>query len=246
MITRKNGSRKGILTKQNREHLISNKTTQKNLKRIQGELKERLQALVEDIEIISNAENLETWRHLEFYLFQKIKENISDIAFSYKSTYQYAVKRYRKNIGKRRLFVYWIDILDESPIREEKIFEPSFALRKLKSGITKKDHEILTESVKNQIIPFHKITAKPLEVFESALQNEREFDELKSMAFYTKKPVVKLRPDIAKHRKEFANLWKFLNKNWDKMDKKSIKYGAHTNRKLEIFDKTKYFNSDLV
>ncbi|MEX2192508.1 MAG: hypothetical protein WD717_03915 [Nitrosarchaeum sp.] len=246
MLVPKNGSRKGILTIQNRKHLQSNNTTQKNLKRIQGELKERLQALSEDLEIISNAENLETWRNLEFNLLQNIKEKISEIAFSYKPIYNYAVKRYKKKAGERTLFVYWIDIMVESPIREEKIFEPSFALRKLKSQISKKSFEILTKSVKDGLIPFHKEKAIPIEVFESALQNPRKSDELKSMAFYIEKPIVKLRPDIVKFRKEYDKLWKFLNINWDKMDKKCIQYGALTLRQLNIFDKTIYFNSDLI
>ncbi len=246
MLKRKNGSRKGILTLQNREHLNSNKTTRKNLKRIQGDLKERLQALSEDLKIISNAENLKTWRDLEFSLFQNLKDSISDIAFSFKFTYPYAVKRYRKNIDKRKLFVYWIDILDESPIKEEKIFEPSFALRKLKSRISKKDYEILTKSVGNNIIPFHKENAKPVEVFESAFQNERKFDELKTMAFYKEKPMIKLKPDITKQRKEFELLWKFLHRNWDRMDKKITKYGISTERRIDIFDKTKYFDSDFI
>ncbi len=244
-LRRENGSRKGILTLQNRKHLKSNKTTQKNLKRIQGELKERLQALSEDLEIISNAENLETWRNLEFNLFQNLKNSISDIAFSFKPIYQYAVKRYKKNINKRKLFVYWVDILDKSPIREEKIFEPSFALRKLKSRITKTDYEILTLSVKNNLIPFYKEKAKPVEAFESAFQNKRKFDDLQSMAHYMEKPIVKFKPDIAKQKKEFEVLWKFLNKNWDRMDKKIAKYGI-TTRRVDIFDKTKYFDSDFI
>lgn len=246
MLRRKNGSRKGILTLQNREHLKSNKTTQKNLKRIQGDVKERLQALSEDLEIISNAENLKTWRNGEFGLFQTIKETVSDIAFSFKPTYQYAVQRYKKNTSKKKLFVYWIDILDESPIREEKIFEPSFALRKLRSKISKEDYDILTKSVENNIVPFHKENAKPVEAFESAFQNEKKFDELKAMAFYKEKPTITLKPDIAKRRKEFKLLWKLLNNNWDKIDKKIAKYGISTARKVDIFDKTKYFDLDYI
>jgi hypothetical protein len=144
----------------------------------------------------------------------------------------------KKKIGKRSLFVYWIDIMVESHITDKKIFEPSFTLRKLKSRLSDKSFQTLSESVKLQLVPFYKDNAQPIEAFESALINEKKINELKSSASYPReKVIVKLKPEIEVARKKEKEVWKFAHSEFDKLDRKLIKkFGCKVDRRIHFPD----------
>lgn len=254
MLVRKNGSRKAILTQQNRIHLESQKIDSKILNKIQRDLDKRLDALEDDMSLIFHSKHLEGWREHKLRTFNGLKKTISENIFSFKPIYPYAVKRYKKTIGKkwkqkqkvknsgsRKLFVYWIDVLDESPAHGGKIFDPSLALRKIKSRLSQESIQILTKAVEGGIIPFYKENAKLEKEFDIAFRDKDKFDKLKSSVFYSpKKVIVKLKPEIEKERKQEKELEEKFNKQWDKADKFLKKFGARTVRKVEWLKQNRF------
>lgn len=166
----KNGSRKGILTIQNRKHLQSNNVNDKILNKITHALDDRFDALLDDFEIITKSKHLETWRIYRKDDIVRIFNLIEDMQFEYRFMYVYPIRKYKKNSGKRKLDVYWIDDSVESKVRTPKIFEPSFALRQIRSRISKETEKILLESIKHGLIPSLKKNAISEESLERLLR----------------------------------------------------------------------------
>jgi len=169
-LTCKNGSRKGILTIQNRKHLQSKNINDKILNKITHALEDRLDALLDDLEIIAKSKHLEVWRNYYKMDIVRIIRLMDDMQFEYKPMYIYLIKKYKKKIGKRKLDVFWIDDSVESDIRRPKIFEPSFALRQIRNRIGKETEKILLEAIKHDLIPNLKKNAISEESLERLLR----------------------------------------------------------------------------
>lgn len=221
---RKNGKRDAILTVQDRIHLTSEKTSLKTLNKIQKNIDKRLEALEIDLSIIEQSKQIEGWKSCKFTIFQKLGQTFTDIGFSFKPVYPYVVKRYKKNIDKRRLFVYWIDESIESHLTHDRIFEPSFALRKIKSSLTDNSIKTLTKAVESGIIPTFEDNAKPEESFESAFHDQKKLSLLQESVYSPgKKVIVQLKPEIEKARKQEKETWTFVRREVNKLNRKLVK-----------------------
>lgn len=228
-LRRKNGKRDAILTVQDRIHLKSEKVTLKILNKIQKSIDKRLEALKTDLSIIEQSKQIEGWRSRKFTIFQKLGQTFTGIGFSFKPIYPYAVKRYKKNIDKRKLFVYWISASSESNTTSARIFEPSFALRNIKSRLSDNSIKTLTKAVEEGIIPKFKDNAIPAEAFESAFVDEQKLSLLKtSVDSPGKKTIIKLKPEIENARKQEQEIWNFARHEVDKLNKKLIKKFGRT------------------
>ena len=127
-----NIERNAILTKQQKIHLKSEKVNPKILNNIQRTLEKKLVDLTEDLDIIKNSKSLENWRSLQSEKFQELKKVLEDTVMGFKPAYQHYVKTFGKKVGKKKFRMFWMDLSEESNFSTERIFEPSFALRKIK------------------------------------------------------------------------------------------------------------------
>lgn len=219
-LRRKNGKRDAILTIQNRLHLKSPTASPKILNGMKKDIDKRMGELKTDLDIIYKSKHLESWIAINRGKLGELKQIFSDMTFSYKPVYLYPVKRYKKKFGKRKLSVYWMDLSEKPKQGNDKIFESSYALRKIRSRLTNDSIKTLTKAIESGIIPTSRDNAKPEEAFESAFHDEEKLSSLKaSVDSPGKKIILKLKPEIEKARKQETELWTFTNLEIDKLNK---------------------------
>ena len=189
-IVRKGGSRKAILTEQNIFHLKQKSVNRKVLRKFEGDLDERISALYDDLNLISTSEHLQVWRSLQNTRLLDVMEVMEKIIMSFIPMYFYAVKRYKKKIGKYTVFVYWMDVTDKTLIKDKRIFEPSFALRNIRSRIGNETEKVLINAVKHGIVPYHKDKALSELAFQNALRDENKINKLKDSAITPNTPAI--------------------------------------------------------
>jgi len=167
-LKRKKGSgREALLTGIDRIHLNSVIINPKILNKLYHKLNMRTNALLEDLDLILNSKHLSVWRTRYNDKLIEVMELVSQVGISFKPMYTYTVRRYSKRYGEKKRYVYWLDLTNESKLMDERIFEPSFALRKLRSNIGKTTTEKLIKAVTAGKIP----TKKERTISESELES---------------------------------------------------------------------------
>jgi len=144
-----NIERNAILTKQQKIHLKSKTVDPKILNNIKRTLDKKLDGLTEDLDIIANSNHLESWRSLQSEKFQELHEILESTVMNFKPAYQYSVKTFSRKVGKKKFRMFWMDRSEESNFSTERIFEPSFALRKIKHYLNDDSFELLCWAVEN-------------------------------------------------------------------------------------------------
>ena len=190
-----NIERNAILTKQQKIHLKSKTVDPKILNNIKRTLDKKLDGLTEDLDIIANSNHLESWRSLQSEKFQELHEILQNTVMNFKPAYQYSVKTFSRKVGKKKFRMFWMDRSEESNFSTERIFEPSFALRKIKHYFNDDSFELLCWAVENNLIPCYKNNAKR-ELYFLKLQNIRDF---------TNEKKVRLKPEIEKENSVLDN-----------------------------------------
>ena len=190
-----NIERNAILTKQQKIHLKSKTVDPKILNNIKRTLDKKLDGLTEDLDIIANSNHLESWRSLQSEKFQELHEILQNTVMNFKPAYQYSVKTFSKKVGTKKFRMFWMDRSEESNFSTERIFEPSFALRKIKHYLNDDSFELLCWAVENNLIPYYKNNAKR-ELYFLKLQNIRDF---------TNEKKVRLKPEIEKENSVLDN-----------------------------------------
>jgi hypothetical protein len=190
-----NIERNAILTKQQKIHLKSKTVDPKILNNIKRTLDKKLDGLTEDLDIIANSNHLESWRSLQSEKFQELHEILESTVMNFKPAYQYSVKTFSRKVGKKKFRMFWMDRSEESNFSTERIFEPSFALRKIKHYLNDDSFELLCWAVENNLIPYYKKNAKR-ELYFLKLQNIRDF---------TNEKKVRLKPEIEKENSVLDN-----------------------------------------
>jgi len=190
-----NIERNAILTKQQKIHLKSKTVDPKILNNIKRTLDKKLDGLTEDLDIIANSNHLESWRSLQSEKFQELHEILQNTVMNFKPAYQYSVKTFSRKVGKKKFRMFWMDRSEESNFSTERIFEPSFALRKIKHYLNDDSFELLCWAVENNLIPCYKNNAKR-ELYFLKLQNIRDF---------TNEKKVRLKPEIEKENSVLDN-----------------------------------------
>ena len=190
-----NIERNAILTKQQKIHLKSKTVDPKILNNIKRTLDKKLDGLTEDLDIIANSNHLESWRSLQSEKFQELHEILQSTVMNFKPAYQYSVKTFSKKVGTKKFRMFWMDLSEESNFSTERIFEPSFALRKIKHYLNDDSFELLCWAVENNLIPYYKKNAKR-ELYFLKLQNIRDF---------TNEKKVRLKPEIEKENSVLDN-----------------------------------------
>jgi len=190
-----NIERNAILTKQQKIHLKSKTVDPKILNNIKRTLDKKLDGLTEDLDIIANSNHLESWRSLQSEKFQELHEILESTVMNFKPAYQYSVKTFSRKVGKKKFRMFWMDRSEESNFSTERIFEPSFALRKIKHYLNDDSFELLCWAVENNLIPCYKNNAKR-ELYFLKLQNIRDF---------TNEKKVRLKPEIEKENSVLDN-----------------------------------------
>ena len=233
----RNIERNAILTKQQKIHLKSKTVDPKILNNIKRTLDKKLDGLTEDLDIIKNSKSLESWRSLQSEKFQELDEILQNTIMNFKPAYQYSVKTFSKKVGTKKFRMFWMDRSEESNFSAERIFEPSFALSKIKHYLNDDSFELLCWAVENKLIPHHKKNAKREEDFELAKNDELYFLKLQNTRTFTNEKKVQLKPEIEKERLENNMMWNYINKQYDMLNKKLYKkYGVTAIPKIEKFD----------
>jgi len=232
-----NIERNAILTKQQKIHLKSEKVNPKILNNIKRTLEKKLDGLTEDLDIIANSNHLESWRSLQSEKFQELKKVLEDTVMGFKPAYQHYVKTFGKKVGKKKFRMFWMDLSEESNFSTERIFEPSFALSKIKHYLNDDSFELLCWAVENKLIPHHKKNAQREEEFELAKNDESRISKLQNTRDFTNEKKVQLKSEIEKERLEKKIMWDYINKQYDMLNKKLYKkYGVKAIPKIEKFD----------
>ena len=233
----RNIERNAILTKQQKIHLKSEKVDPKILNNIRRTLEKKLDGLTEDLDIIKNSKSLENWRSLQSEKFQELHKVLESTVMNFKPFYPFAVKTFSKKVGTKKFRMFWMDLSEESNFSTERIFEPSFALRKIKHYLNDDSFELLCWAVENKLIPHHKKNAKREEDFELAQNDEPRISKLQNTRAFTNENKVRLKPEIEKERLEKKIMWDYINKQYDMLNKKLYKkYGVTAIPKIEKFD----------
>ena len=235
-----NIERNAILTKQQKIHLKSKKVDPKILNNIKRTMDKKLDSLTEDLDIIANSKHLESWRSLQSKKFQKVHETLEDTVISFKPVYPYSVKTFTKKVGTKKFRMFWMDLSEESNFSTPRIFEPSFALRKIKHYLNDDSFELLCWAVEQQLIPYYKKIAKREEDFELAKDDESRISKLQSSTTLTNEKV-QLKPEIQKERLENKIMWDYINKQFEMLNKKLYrKYGITAVPKIQKSKLVKY------
>ncbi len=197
----------------------------KILRKLESDLDKRVDALYDDLRLISTSEHLKVWCNRRNNRLHEVLELEKNLILSFSPLYLYPVKRYRKQVGKRKKFVYWMDVMDETSTRDKRIFQPSFALRNIKSRIKEDIEKILTDAVKHGIIPYQEERALTELDLASALRDENKIQELKNSAIVLNEPKeIILKPEFVDRYQE---MWRdFINPTLHALNKVIMKkYG---------------------
>jgi hypothetical protein len=152
-----------LLTEQEKKHLTTDEPlNKKTLTKLSSKLSGRMAAAINDMELILDSPHLATWRALNSdELTQESVEQFARLAYKLKSmkfkpAYVFPVKFFGKGPERR----YWIDYNEPSTIRSARIFEPEFALRRIKNETVISD---LKNPLVDGIIPHYRVDALTLE-----------------------------------------------------------------------------------
>jgi len=231
-----NIERNAILTKQQKIHLKSKKVNPKILNNIRRNLEKKLDGLTEDLDIIKNSKSLESWRSLQSEKFQELHEILQNTVMGFKPAYQYSVKTFSKKVGTKKFRMFWMDRSEKSNFSADRIFEPSFALRKVKHYLEGDSFKLLCWAVENKLIPYYKKNAKREEDFELAKNDESRISELQNTRDFTNEKKVQPKSEIEKERLENNMMWDYINKQFEMLNKKLYKkYGVTVIPKIEKF-----------
>jgi hypothetical protein len=139
-------------------------------------------------------------------------------------------------VGTKKFRMFWMDRSEESNFSAERIFEPSFALRKVKHYLDDDSFELLCWAVENNLIPYYKKNAKREEDFELAQNDESRISELQNTRDFTNENKVRLKPEIEKERLKKKIMLNYINKQFEMLNKKLYKkYGVKAIPKIEKF-----------
>ena len=236
-----NIERNAILTKQQKIHLKSKTVDPKILNNIRRTLEKKLVDLTEDLDIIKNSKSLENWRSLQSEKFQELHKVLESTVMNFKPAYPFAVKTFSKKVDKKKFRMFWMDLSEESNFSTERIFEPCFALRKVKHYLEGDSFKLLCWAVENNLIPHYKKNAKREEDFELAQNDESRISKLQNTRTFTNENKVQLKPEIQKERLENKIMWDYINKQFDMLNKKLYnKYGVTAIPKVQKFKLVKY------
>jgi hypothetical protein len=232
-----NIERNAILTKQQKIHLKSKTVDPKILNNIRRTLEKKLVDLTEDLNIIKNSKSLENWRLLQSEKFQELHKVLESTVMNFKPVYPYAVKTFSKKVGTKKFRVFWMDLSEESNFSTERIFEPSFALRKIKHYFNDDSFELLCWAVENNLIPYYKNNAKREEDFELAKNDELRILKLQNTRTFTNEKKIQLKSEIEKERLENNMMWDYVNKQFKMLNKKLYaKHGVTAIPKIRGFN----------
>ena len=232
-----NIERNTILTKQQKIHLKSKTVDPKILNNIRRTLEKKLVDLTEDLDIIKNSKSLESWRSLQSEKFQELHKVLESTVMNFKPFYPFAVKTFSKKVGTKKFRMFWMDLSEESNFSTERIFEPSFALRKIKHYFNDDSFELLCWAVENNLIPYYKKNAKREEDFELAKNDELYFLKLQNTRTFTNEKKIQLKPEIQKERLENNMIWDYVNKQFKMLNKKLYaKHGVTAIPKIQGFN----------
>jgi hypothetical protein len=133
--------------------------------------------------------------------------------------------------------MFWMDLSEESNFSTERIFEPSFALRKIKHYFNDDSFELLCWAVEQELIPYYKKNAKREEDFELAQNDESRISKLQNTRTFTNEKKIQLKSEIEKERLENNMMWDYINKQFEMLNKKLYKkYGVTAIPNLGTFD----------
>gem|GEM_PF-3698925 len=233
MPTKRGGSRVALLTEQEKKHLTTHAAPNKKiLTKLSSKLSERLAGAIDDMELILDSPHLTTWRALNSEeLTQENIEQFARLAYKLKSmkfkpAYVYPVKFFGKGAERR----YWIDYNEPTTIRSARIFEPEFALRRIKNETVISD---LTKPLIDGIIPHYRVDALTLEQIKNyhkrgvtydpnpidivnAIPELRNLKENLSPELDEKQKIlVKYRESVKKIEKEATNAVSMLSSTYD-------------------------------
>jgi hypothetical protein len=232
-----NIERNAILTKQQKIHLKSKTVDPKILNNIRRTLEKKLVDLTEDLDIIKNSKPLENWRLLQSEKFQELHKVLESTVMNFKPFYPFAVKTFSKKVGTKKFRMFWMDLSEESNFSTERIFEPSFALRKIKHYFNDDSFELLCWAVENNLIPYYKNNAKREEDFELAKNDELYFLKLQNTRTFTNEKKIQLKSEIEKERLENNMMWDYVNKQFKMLNKKLYaKHGVTAIPKIQGFN----------
>jgi len=165
-LIRKKSERKAILTEAEKINIRSGKISSKSKSKLHHKLDQRLEALIEDLYLISKSDTLKIWRQLKKYQynsdFSKLAKIFEDLAGSEFTRIYLDKIRYSKNSKGKKVF--WLEaspskrILDKlwkkkKPYYNERIFNPENILRGLKKS--KKTRNMLMKAYNLKIIPLN-------------------------------------------------------------------------------------------
>ena len=236
----RNIERNAILTKQQKIHLKSEKVDPKILNNIRRTLEKKLDGLTEDLDIIKNSKSLENWRLLQFKKFQELHKVLESTVMNFKPFYPFAVKTFSKKVGTKKFRMFWMDRSEKSNFSADRIFEPSFALRKVKHYLDDDSFELLCWAVENNLIPYYEKNAKREEDFELAKNDDQRISKLQTSRTFTNENKVRLKPEIEKERLENKIMWDYINKQFGMLNKKLYKkYGVTAIPHLEKSESVK-------
>jgi hypothetical protein len=167
MPKRTGGSRKGLLTEQEKKHLLSGAINPKILSKLCKKLDHRIEAAIKDLRLIRKTKHLEAWRvfHADslityFELISELEKPLS------RPLYIYRVKFYGKGENRR----YWMDHSDKATIASRRLLDTSFALSFVKNkGI----REHLNEPLKRGILPWRKEDAMTSKEISAAFKADK-------------------------------------------------------------------------
>ena len=183
-ILRRNTERKAILTKAERENIMSGKMSSALKSKLYNKLDPRISALVDDLNIIVNSEIMETWRQVKKYQygseFAELAKIFEDLAGAeFKKIYLDHIRCDKNSKGKK---VFWLEqrsserILDKfekkkKPYYSDRIFHPSYILRGLKE--TKDTKNLLIQAYVLKLIPTQKQKALKKEQIQKKIETEK-------------------------------------------------------------------------
>ena len=232
-----NIERNAILTKQQKIHLKSKTVDPKILNNIRRTLEKKLVDLTEDLDIIKNSKSLENWRLLQSEKFQELHKVLESTVMNFKPFYPFAVKTFSKKVGTKKFRMFWMDLSEESNFSTERIFEPSFALSKIKHYLNDDSFELLCWAVENKLIPHHKKNAQREEEFELAKNDELRILKLQNTRTFTNEKKIQLKSEIEKERLENNMMWDYVNKQFKMLNKKLYaKHGVTAIPKIRGFN----------
>lgn len=160
-IVRKNVRRVGLLTEQEKINIRSENMNKKTLSKLHRKLKKRLEGYTEDLRLIANSKQLEAWRATNKTLLERLDRADFIASMQARTTYLVPINYFTKK-GKK---YYWLDYSKKYQYDYEveknkilvkiitpRIFDPDFALRKIKRNLGGETKRKLKLAVEHHIL----------------------------------------------------------------------------------------------